>query len=269
MNILECKGVEFTYPKATERLSINHFAIHAGESVFLTGPSGSGKTTFLNLCAGVLLPQKGSIQLMGQAFHDLSEGQRDKLRVDHIGFIFQQFNLLPYLSVLDNVLLPVQCSARRRSRAVSQTPSQTESQTAPPAAGGTVNRAVNSAVNSAENRSVNHTVNHSINYSVTHSVNQSALACLAALGLADLAERKAAHLSVGQQQRVAVARALLGHPDLIIADEPSSALDDENQRQFMHLLLDQCQKTGAALMMVSHDMRLAEYFKRHEKVGQI
>jgi putative ABC transport system ATP-binding protein len=92
---------------------------------------------------------------------------------------------------------------------------------------------------------------------------------LGALGLKDLAARKAAHLSVGQQQRVAVARALLGKPDLIIADEPSSALDDDNQRQFMHLLLEQCQSTGAALMMVSHDLRLGQYFQRHEKVGAI
>lgn len=225
MNVLECKGVEFRYPNAESGLEIKHFELRAAESVFLTGPSGSGKTTFLNLCAGVLLPQKGSIELMGRSFSTLSESQRDRMRVDHIGFVFQQFNLLPYLSVLDNVLLPVQCSAKRRSKAASG-----------PAA---------------------------------RAVDRAALDCLAALGLADLAAKKAAHLSVGQQQRVAVARALLGQPDLIIADEPSSALDEDNQRQFMRLLLEQCQNSGAALMMVSHDLRLAEFFQRHEKVGAL
>lgn len=245
MKVLECKGVEFTYPKTNTGLSIKDFAVHAGELVFVTGPSGSGKTTFLNLCAGVLLPQKGSIHLMGEPFHSLSESRRDRLRVDHIGFIFQQFNLLPYLSVLDNVMLPVHCSARRRSRAASQTPSQTDAQ------------------------ATRDTVSHTGKRTVDRTLNDSALECLAALGIDNLADRKAAHLSVGQQQRVAVARALLGHPDLIIADEPSSALDDDNQRQFMDLLLEQCQKTGAALMMVSHDMRLGEYFQRHVKVGSI
>lgn len=249
MKVLECKEVEFTYPKSSTGLSIKDFAIQAGELVFLTGPSGSGKTTFLNLCAGVLLPQKGSIHLMGEPFHSLSESRRDRLRVDHIGFVFQQFNLLPYLSVLDNVMLPVHCSARRRSRAASQTPYQATVQ--------------------AMRHAVNRTSNGSSNSTVDRSLNDSALECLAALSIDNLADRKAAHLSVGQQQRVAVARALLGHPELIIADEPSSALDDDNQKQFMRLLLEQCQKTGAALMMVSHDMRLGEYFQRHERVGQI
>ncbi len=229
MNVLECKGVEFRYPKATSGLEIKHFELKAGESVFLTGPSGSGKTTFLNLCAGVLLPQKGSIELMGKPFHRLREGQRDRLRVDHIGFVFQQFNLLPYLSVLDNVLLPAHFSKHRRGNALPKSA-------------------------------------HDL---VSHSINASAQKILSELGLQGLAERKAAHLSVGQQQRVAVARALLGKPDLIIADEPSSALDDDNQRQFMNLLLEQCHNTGAALMMVSHDLRLGEYFQRHEKVGLV
>ncbi|MDH4394301.1 MAG: ABC transporter ATP-binding protein [Limnobacter sp.] len=241
MIVLECKGVEFCYPNATSGLEIKHFELKAGESVFLTGPSGSGKTTFLNLCAGVLLPQKGSIDLMGKPFHSLSEGQRDRLRVDHIGFVFQQFNLLPYLSVLDNVLLPAHFSERRRG-----------------------NSLVRSGV-----KSEHQATDQSAHQSIQQSIEQSAHDCLEALGLQDLAERKAAHLSVGQQQRVAVARALLGKPDLIIADEPSSALDDDNQRQFMHLLLEQCHNTGAALMMVSHDLRLGEYFQRHEKVGLV
>lgn len=237
MNVLECRGVEFRYPNATSGLEINHFELKAGESVFLTGPSGSGKTTFLNLCAGVLLPQRGSIQLIGKPFHGLSEGQRDRLRVDHIGFVFQQFNLLPYLSVLENVMLPARFSKRRRANCMMKVAGESEYEVA--------------------------------HGSVHQTVQQSAIECLEGLGLKDLAERKAAHLSVGQQQRVAVARALLGKPNLIIADEPSSALDDENQRQFMRMLLEQCNSTGAALMMVSHDLRLGEYFKRHERVGLV
>ena len=98
-------------------LEIPAFAVQAGERVFLHGPSGAGKSTLLALLGGVALPERGRIDLLGQTLGRLSGRARDAFRADHIGFIFQQFNLLPWLSALDNVLLPCTFSARRRARA--------------------------------------------------------------------------------------------------------------------------------------------------------
>jgi putative ABC transport system ATP-binding protein len=98
-------------------LDIPHFAVAAGERVFLHGPSGGGKSTLLALLGGVALPSTGTVTLLGQRLDTLSGRARDRFRADHIGFIFQQFNLLPWLSALDNVLLPCTFSARRAARA--------------------------------------------------------------------------------------------------------------------------------------------------------
>jgi len=98
-------------------LDIPQFRVAADEQVFIHGESGSGKSTLLNLIAGVLLPQRGRIEALGQELSGLSAAARDRFRVDHIGLIFQQFNLIPYLSVLDNVLLPCRFSKRRLARA--------------------------------------------------------------------------------------------------------------------------------------------------------
>jgi putative ABC transport system ATP-binding protein len=94
-------------------LDLANATVDAGKSLFLHGPSGSGKSTLLNLIGGVLLPEHGSVSLLGQPLGQLSASRRDAFRADHLGFIFQQFNLIPYLSVLDNVLLPCRFSARR------------------------------------------------------------------------------------------------------------------------------------------------------------
>lgn len=101
----------------TAVLDIQSLRIEAGESVFLAGPSGSGKSTLLSLIAGVMLPQQGRLEVFGEALPNLSAAQRDRFRADHLGVIFQQFNLLPWLSVLDNVLLPCRFSARRKANA--------------------------------------------------------------------------------------------------------------------------------------------------------
>ncbi len=97
-------------------LELANATVDAGKSLFLHGPSGSGKSTLLNLIGGVLLPARGSVSLLGQPLGELSATRRDAFRADHLGFIFQQFNLIPYLSVLDNVLLPCRFSARRAKR---------------------------------------------------------------------------------------------------------------------------------------------------------
>jgi len=117
---LALHGVRFTYPGALQAtLDIESLRIEAGQGLMLRGPSGGGKTTLLSLAAGVLLPQQGQVELMGRDWARLPATSRDAHRVDHVGYIFQQFNLLPYLSVLDNVLLPCGFSARRRNRAMA------------------------------------------------------------------------------------------------------------------------------------------------------
>lgn len=110
--------LRFRWPgQARDCLDIPKLAVEAGEAVFLYGPSGSGKSTLLNLLAGVLVPHAGELHILGQSLPSLSSAARDRFRADHIGLIFQQFNLIPYLSALENVLLACRFSARRRERA--------------------------------------------------------------------------------------------------------------------------------------------------------
>ena len=118
--VLRCNNLVFKYASSGFELRIPEFSMQAGDTVFLEGDSGSGKSTLLNLIAGVLLPQSGHVSLMGQNLSTLSASQCDSLRVDHIGFLFQQFNLLSYLSVLDNVTLPCKFSKRRKQNALMQ-----------------------------------------------------------------------------------------------------------------------------------------------------
>ena len=200
----------------TPLLDIAALSIDRGERVFLHGPSGSGKSTLLGLLGGVLLPGAGGLSVLGQDLASLSGRARDRFRADHLGIIFQMFNLLPYLSVRDNVALSCRFSSARAARAEE--------------AGG---------VGSETNR------------------------LLKNLGLPDVAmERPVTDLSVGQQQRVAVARALIGQPELIIADEPTSALDADHRNIFIDLLSAECSASGATLVFVSHDLSLAKTFDR-------
>lgn len=195
-------------------LDIPEFSVPVGEKLFIAGPSGSGKTTLLNLLGGVTLPERGEMTILGERLDLLSANRRDEFRADRIGFVFQQFNLVPYLSVVDNVLLPCRFSAPRLAR-------------------------VSGAANEARR-------------------------LLEAMDLPvdDLTRRPVADLSVGQQQRVAVARALIGRPDLIITDEPTSSLDEEARRAFLDLLFAEVQSAGQTLIFVSHDSRLADAFDR-------
>ena len=114
------RHVRFRYPGAGEdALRVESFTVGAGEHVFVRGPSGCGKTTLLSLIAGVLVADQGAVSVQGRDWASLSSSGRDRLRADHIGYIFQQFNLLPYLSVLDNVLLPCRFSVARTRRAAA------------------------------------------------------------------------------------------------------------------------------------------------------
>jgi len=115
------RDITFTWPgQKTPTLALDRFEVQAREQVFVSGPSGSGKSTLLALIGGISSAQAGSVAILGQALEVLPASRRDRFRVDHIGFIFQQFNLIPYLSILDNVVLPCRFSALRRERALAQ-----------------------------------------------------------------------------------------------------------------------------------------------------
>jgi putative ABC transport system ATP-binding protein len=205
-------------------LDIAEFRVAAGERVFLHGPSGSGKSSMLSVIGGVMLPERGHVRVLGTDLARLSGASRDRFRAEHLGFVFQLFNLIPYLSALDNIVLPCRFSAKRRA--------------AVEAAGG--------------------------------SVRDEARRLAKRLDLAPhLLERSAAELSVGQQQRVAAARALIGRPQMVIADEPTSALDVDRERAFLDLLLSECAATGAAVLLVSHDVRLADRFDRAVALAEV
>jgi putative ABC transport system ATP-binding protein len=115
---LALAGLRYRWPgAASDTLAIDALTLQAGDTVFLRGPSGCGKSTLLSLAAGVLLPDAGEVSLCGRSWATLGGAARDRHRADHLGYIFQQFNLLPYLSVLDNVRLPLRFSRRRAQRA--------------------------------------------------------------------------------------------------------------------------------------------------------
>ncbi len=216
--VIKIENLAFRYPKADSAcLDIGELHADTGDRIFIYGPSGSGKSTLLGLLGGVLTPERGTISLLGHELTNMTPSARDRLRADHIGFVFQQFNLVPYLSVTDNVLLSCRFSLRRRSRAISS----------------------------------------------GNSLLDEATRLLDKLNIApELRHRPVTQLSVGQQQRVAAARALIGRPEIIIADEPTSSLDAERQTAFLDLLSRECIAADATLLFVSHDRRLASGFTR-------
>ncbi|MFH0934485.1 MAG: ABC transporter ATP-binding protein [Pseudomonadota bacterium] len=220
---LQINDLRFGYPGEANCLNIDAFQVAAGERIFLYGPSGSGKSTLLGLIGGVLQVRHGNLILLGQDLSTMHSAMRDRMRADHIGFIFQQFNLIPYLSVIENVLLPCRFSGRRRQLLRS---------------GGTSPRI-------------------------------EARRLLARLHLDGIEHTPVTRLSVGQQQRVAAARALIGKPEIIIADEPTSSLDADRQSDFLELLLGECSANDSALIFVSHDRRLATHFHREVALPSI
>lgn len=116
--LLRIHNLQFKWPSAlTQTLEVSDLVVQAGETVFIQGPSGSGKSTLLSLITGVITADKGSVELLGKDWRDVSPSKRDRFRADHVGYIFQQFNLLPYLNALDNVLLACQFSNRRAQQA--------------------------------------------------------------------------------------------------------------------------------------------------------
>lgn len=225
--VIQLEELRFSWKKGQSPiLDIPHFSVSEGERVFIQGASGSGKTTLLSLLGGILLPQSGKIETLGEDLAKLSGKKRDAFRVNHIGFIFQMFNLLPYLNLIENVTLPCHFSETRYKKAKSG-----------PAG----------------------------------SLQEEAVRLLAELGLSGkkLLESKVSELSIGQQQRVAAARALIGSPEILIADEPTSSLDADSRESFLQLLFEECSQSNTTLVFVSHDRFLSPMFDRTVNLSEI
>ncbi|NDC54931.1 MAG: ABC transporter ATP-binding protein [Planctomycetia bacterium] len=188
-------------------LDIESFALGAGEECALEGQSGSGKSTLLNVISGIMRPDTGSVLVGGHDIARFDEARRDRVRADTLGLVFQQFNLLPGFTALENVLVAMSFGSRRPDR----------------------NRAAG---------------------------------LLAAVGLSHRLDHKPAELSVGQQQRVAVARALANRPRAVLADEPTASIDTAHQEQVIELLRGACRDEHAALLVVTHDPAVAGRFPR-------
>lgn len=216
---IDLQNVQFSYPGVPDKtvLNIRHWSVSPGDQVFLHGPSGGGKSTLLNLLSGILRARYGEVSVLGERLDQMSNRQRDKFRANHIGYVFQQFNLIPYLGATDNIQLAAHFSARKRQVLENE----------------------------------------------IHEL-------LSSLGIPpDDWHKPTARLSIGQQQRIAIARALINNPELLIADEPSSSLDQQNRDNFMSLLMSLVDKHGITLLFVSHDMSLSQYFGRIEALSDI
>lgn len=220
--LIEIKDLKFTYPTAEKpTLYIPEFTVKQGEEIFIFGPSGTGKTTFLEILAGVLTPQEGSISILGQDFVKMSTTERDRFRAEHMGYVFQSFNLIPYLSVYENIELPLRLSKARRAKLDST------------------------------------------------DYNLVIRGLCGSLGIADLLDKSVGLLSVGQQQRVAVARAMIGRPDIILADEPTSALDTDHREKFLKILFELAEFYETTVLFVSHDRTIESLFSRAVSLSSI
>lgn len=221
VHAVEINNLIFCYRRSYPVLKIKELKVGKGEKVFLHGPSGSGKTTLLGILAGVLKADEGSVKILGHDLARMSGPARDALRGAHMGYIFQMFNLIPYLSVLENVMLPCLVSKERKRRITAR------------------------------------------------PLEEEAKAVAEQLGIDAIIHERVTELSVGQQQRVAAARALLGSPELIIADEPTSSLDEDHRENFLDLLFNRCREIGSTLLFVSHDRRMMALFDRAVSLTEI
>mgnify|MGYP003381820859 FL=1 len=184
-------------------LQCEHLRIKAGEYVVMVGPSGSGKTTLLSLLGGMLSPTSGRIYLDNWSLYDQTVAARSAIRLARMGFVFQTFNLIPYLTALQNVQVPLGLNGHAQD--------------------------------------------------VQDSL---ATAMLKRFGLGDRLNHKPSELSVGQQQRVALARTLVNDPQIILADEPTGNLDPDS-REVVLKAFDDCHAEGRTIVMVTHDLTAA------------
>ena len=209
--MIQIESLKFQYHDNGFHLSVPHFAIGAGEKVAVVGPSGSGKTTLLNLLAGILTPMAGSIQVGETSVSDLNDAGRRDFRIRNIGFVFQDFELLDYLSILDNILHPYRITSALK---------------------------------------------------LTGEVCQRAILLAEQMGVAGHLKKHPGKLSQGEKQRVAICRALLPQPRLILADEATGNLDPDNKTLILDLLFNAVSDHDATLLAVTHDHELLKRFDR-------
>lgn len=210
---IEVSNLKFAYGNSIPILDIPKFEVQKKEKVFLFGPSGSGKTTLLEMLAGVLTPQSGQVVVEGSDMGRLSPQARDSFRAQKLGYIFQNFNLLPFLTVSENIDLGIIFNPEKRQFSVEKKKE-----------------------------------------------------ILKRLGLLEFENRKARDLSVGQQQRIALARVLWMEPELVLADEPTSALDWEHREKFIEILFE---LKNSSVVFVSHDRSLEKLFDRSVSLIEI
>ena len=217
-SVIQIKQVQFGYRVGAFRLAVESLQIEAQERVAVIGPSGCGKTTLLNLLAGILAPAQGEIDLDGTCISGLNQEDRQDFRALHMGLVFQEFELLEYLTVLDNVLVPF------RLNPILQ---------------------------------------------LTTAVQERARTLCDRVGLGDKTKRYPAHLSQGERQRVAVCRALVTQPKVILGDEPTGNLDPENRDLVMDILSEYSESTQAPLVIVTHDHELLNRFDRTIDIREV
>ena len=203
--------LDFRYGEGDFALRIARLAIRPGESVAVIGPSGSGKTTLLHLIAGIATPRAGSVTTAGVEVSALDEPARRDFRIRRVGLVFQEFELLEYLDVLDNILLPFR-----------------------------INRALH----------------------LDSAVRERAHELAREVGIGDKLGRFPDRLSHGERQRVAICRALVGQPSLLLADEPTGNLDPANVDRVLDILFGYAEQSGATLVTVTHDHDLLNRFGR-------
>ena len=208
---MELEDIEFAYPKGRFRLRVPELRVGSGERLAVVGPSGAGKTTLLNLVAGILKPGRGTIRVAGTELGLLTEDGRRRFRAGTIGFVFQDFALLDYLTARENILYPYRITRALRLDA---------------------------------------------------EVRARAAALASACGLADKLDRHPGALSQGEQQRVAICRALVTRPRLVISDEATGNLDPENKVLILELLFEQARATEASVLAATHDHALLPRFDR-------
>jgi putative ABC transport system ATP-binding protein len=218
---ISVRDVTKVYVEGPNRVPVLHgvdFDVEQGDVVLLMGPSGSGKTTLLSIMGCILRATSGSVQIAGREVSGLSERELPGVRLRHIGFIFQGFNLFPTLSVGENVELALDLKGTRGPKAKDE-----------------------------------------------------ARRLLEQVGLGNKYEAFPSDLSGGQKQRVAIARALSGSPGVILADEPTAALDSHSGRNVMEMMRDLAHKHGRGVVVVTHDSRVLEFGDRivHMEDGRI
>ncbi len=212
--MIEIQNLKFSWPKSSFDLRIELLQISAGEKLAIIGPSGSGKTTLLNLLAGIETAQQGKLSVLDTELAQLSDAQRRDFRCSNIGFVFQQFELLDYLTVKDNIALPF-------------------------------------------------LINQNLSGQKGALGGDDAIAALAeSMGIGDKLKRHPQRLSQGEKQRVAICRALVANPKLILADEPTGNLDPINKHRTLELLFEQADANGQTLIVVTHDMSIVDGFDR-------